>query len=103
MLIILRLIFMIFMHRLQVSDGVNMPIAKYEVPTMFTINFVSFLTVLLSFTSMYSDLSPSLRMWCFAELLNSALLLPYNILISNVITRSINENLREVFENMDGS
>ena len=45
-LIVGRVIIMLFMQRLQSSDGVNYRITQYEVPIMFCVNIGCFVTVL---------------------------------------------------------
>ena len=94
-LIVGRVIIMLFMQRLQSSDGVNYRITQYEVPIMFCINISCFFTVLGIYIHVYSELTPFLKMWCFAELINSAIMIPYNLAICRVVLAGINQNRQD--------
>lgn len=70
----------------------NYPVHKNEVPIMFAFMLTCFIIVLISYIYIYDELTPTLKMWCFAELINSAFLIPYNLVIARVMMKSISGN-----------
>ena len=79
LLVINRLVYFVFMHRLHTSNGVKKMIGPKELPIMYSIN-IAILVLGFSvylFEVLRGDFDPFMYIWCFAELVNSFFLIPY--------------------------